>query len=51
MAVALRKRIVPVCYNAMVDQVPILSTTKAYLLNDFDSYLEDLRKRVRKGSA
>ncbi|HET6575206.1 MAG TPA: toll/interleukin-1 receptor domain-containing protein [Fimbriiglobus sp.] len=49
MAVALRKRIVPVCYNAMVDQMPILSMTKAYLLNDFDSYLADLRKRVQKG--
>lgn len=43
---ALRKRIVPICYNATVDQIAILSGQRAFLLNDFDSYLADLRERV-----
>lgn len=48
MALAFRKRIVPVCYNATIEQVPILSMNRAYQLNDFDSYLADLRRRIGK---
>lgn len=46
MARAFKKRIVPICYNAFVDRIPTLAMNKAYQLNDFDSYLADLRARV-----
>ncbi len=46
MAKAFRKRIVPICYNASVDHIPTIAMTRAFQLNDFDSYLADLRSRV-----
>lgn len=41
------KWIVPICYHVEVDQIPkMLSRRKSYQLNDFDRYLEDVRKRM-----
>jgi hypothetical protein len=46
----LGKWIVPVCYHVDADKIPaILSKRKAYPLNEFDRYLEELRKRVERG--
>ena len=42
------KWIVPVCYHVDADKIPsILARRKAYWLNDFDRYLEDLVARSR----
>jgi hypothetical protein len=45
------KWIVPICYHVEADKIPsILAKRKAYWLNDFDRYLEDLRRRVAGGN-
>ena len=46
MAKAFKKRIVPICYNASVEHIPTIAMIRAFQLNDFDSYLDDLRHRV-----
>jgi TIR domain len=46
LARAFRKRIVPICYNATVEHIPTIAMNRAFQLNDFDSYLDDLRSRV-----
>lgn len=44
------KWIVPICYHVEADKIPsILAKRKAYWLNDFDRYLDDLRRRVAGG--
>ncbi len=44
-----RRRLVPVVYHVAFSEIPaIIQMTKAYLLNDFDQYLDDLRLRLAK---
>lgn len=42
-------RIVPVLCHVTVDAIPdIIKGKKAFLINDFDQYLKELQKRVKK---
>jgi hypothetical protein len=44
------KWIVPMCYHTEPDRIPpILAKRKAYNLNDFDRYVEELKRRVEEG--
>lgn len=47
MAIARRKRIIPVMYHVTTDPIPsMIKTKKAYNLNDVDLYLEELQARM-----
>jgi hypothetical protein len=47
-----QKRIVAICYHVNAEQIPaMLRAAKAYTLNDFDRYLEEVRGRVERRSS
>jgi hypothetical protein len=48
MAYGQRKLIVPICYNAGADAIDLLAMMRAYPLDDLESYLNDLRRRVKR---
>ncbi len=49
MAIARRKRIVPVLYHVTADPIPaMIKSKKAYHLNDIDRYFEELKERIKR---
>jgi hypothetical protein len=44
-----RRRMIPILYHVAFSDIPvIMQLMKAYVLNDFDQYLDDLRNRLAK---
>lgn len=49
MALARKRRIVPLLYHISVDPIPdMLKSKKAYALNDIDVYFDEVRERLAK---
>lgn len=47
-AYAKRKRLIPILNNVNYTDVPLLQEIKAIELNNFDQYLIELKKRIKK---